>query len=319
MKRVIFKYSLIFGIVISISFCIFSQNQKNGSKVYIDNLFIPMENELDYPITNIFYRTPQLLTYYMENYMFAKLYFDKGIYVPSSETGKSYGFFKTTLTFRTPYASELFLEINDSITNYLLNHQLYDYTIKYFLDDEFLYGSNAYDIVKVNKDNVRNYTLICDSLNKEIIVDICQKELLGRWSFVKNKIYKVKLNDEITEFIKSNILRHNQLDLERDVLELMFDRFQSCLSLTIRNISKEEMKYYDNYFTGFDIVDNTVIVLRMLTGDAFEYLDKIEKDTLSIDQFTSNGYNRNKFLYNYQINNGEFELINTYGMSIIKQ
>ena len=306
MNRVIFKYSLILGIVISISFCLFSQNQKNGLKVYIDNLFIPMEYESDYPITNIFYRTPQLLTYYMENYVFT------GWYVCKSNPHIYYylrvadGNNTDALKFITAYASEQFLEINDSITNYLLNRQLYDYTIKYFLDDEFLYGSNAYDIVKVNKDNVRNYTLICDTLNKEIIVDICQKELFGRWSFVKNKIYKVKLNDEITEFIKSNILRHNQLDLERDVLELMFDRFQSCLSLTIRNISKEEMKYYDNYFTGFDIVDDTVIVLRMLT-DAFEYIDKIEKDTLSINQLVSKVPNENRMLYNYTILDGKFE------------
>lgn len=80
--------------------------------------------------------------------------------------------------------------------------------------------------------------------------------------------------------------------------------------MTIRNISKEEMKYYDNYFTGFDIVDDTVIVLRMLT-DAFEYIDKIEKDTLSINQLVSKVPNENRMLYNYTITDGKFEYINT--------
>ncbi len=306
MKRVIFKYSLILGIVISISFCLFSQNQRRGYNIYMDNLYVPMINGTDYPITNIFYHTPQLLTYYMENYVFT------GWYVCKSNPHIYYylrvadGNNTDALKFRTAYASEQFLEINDSITNYLLNRQLYDYTIKYFLDDEFLYGSNAYDIVKVNKDDVRNYTLICDTLNKEILVDIClnQKSQLRRYD--QNKIHKVELNCEIKEIITNNILMHNQLDFDREILEVTFHRYYSTFCMTIRNISKEEMKYYDNYFTGFDIVDDTVIVLRMLT-DAFEYIDKIEKDTLSINQLVSKVPNENRMLYHYRIIDGKFE------------
>lgn len=321
MKRKVLKLGFIGGIVIFFSLCLFPQNQKNGFKFYVDNLLVPMEYESDFPITNIFYRTPQLFTYYMENYMFAPMYGYRDGYINRLDTATGVWYYRPNYVagIRTAYASELFLEINDSITNYLINHNLYDYAVKYYIDDEFMYGSNAYWIVRVDKSRLRNYTLICDTLNKEILVDICLNDSLTMRRFVKNKIYKVGLNDEIKEFIKSDILKHNQLDSERDVLEVTFNMYYNNLCMALRNVPKREIEYYDNYFTGYDSIDSNIVIVRMLTGDGFKYVDKIKQDTISFDKTLGHRLRAKKFLYNYSIDNGEYKQIRNNYIWMVRQ
>lgn len=103
----------------------------------------------------------------------------------------------------------------------------------------------------------------------------------SEYFFRSNKIFKVSINNQLKDLIKG-VLRENQLNSEKEALEvvLYYWWLYSGIDVYITNIKKEELDYSDNYFTGYEYIDGELIIIRILTDHAFEYINKIGNETL---------------------------------------
>lgn len=280
---------------------VMSAHHRPLKRMYVDGLYCPKE---EWPVmaSYLSYTVPQLSTYYMDNMRF----YNRITMFESEDFKEEY----PQACLHTPIMSEFIKEINDSISKRILTNNLRDVQIKYSLDNIYWSGINAYKFLNLGKEDIKNYNIIFDAKQNTFYVDIETEdpEDYNEYFFRSNKIFKVSTNNQLKDLIKG-VLRENQLNSEKEALEvvLYYWWLYSGIDVYITNIKKEELDYSDNYFTGYEYIDGELIIIRILTDHAFEYINKIGNETLLMDVPGASMIDFHKFRYDYELINGTFQ------------